>query len=240
MSCFGRTIAISQSNYIPWKGYFDLIARVDEFVLYDDAQFTRRDWRNRNQIKTAHGPQWLTIPLETKGNYLEAIKHMRVSDPEWAGRHWKAIRLGYARAPYFDLFAPSIEAMYQAASREKMLSTINHLFLRGLCDLLGIRTPLKWSMDCKIVDGKNERLISLCQQLGATHYLSGPAARSYVDEAAFQAAGIAVKWMDYSHYKPYEQQFGAFIHGVSVLDVLFNCGPHAPDFVWKGPPVNEP
>ena len=229
-----KRIAISQSNYIPWKGYFDMIARVDEFILYDDMQFTRRDWRNRNQIKTAQGLHWLTIPVISKGNYFEAIKNIQISDPSWAEQHWKTIRLSYGRAPHFAEFAPAIEAMYEAAGKEERLSQVNYLFLSGFCGLLGITTPLKWSMDYEIVDGKNERLISLCQQAGATHYLSGPAAKDYADEAAFNAVGVAVEWMDYSCYPAYEQRFGGeFAHGVSVLDVLFNCGPQSPEMVWK-------
>jgi hypothetical protein len=228
-----KRLAISQSNYIPWKGYFDTIARVDEFVLYDDMQFTRRDWRNRNQIKTAQGPLWLSIPVQSKGNYFEPIKNIRISDPSWAAQHWKTIRLNYSRAPFFAEYGPQIEALYEAAGKLERLSEVNYLFLRNLCDLLGITTPLTWSMDYEVGEGKNERLISICQQAGATHYLSGPAAKDYVDESAFQAAGVQVEWMDYSHYREYEQRFGEFVHGLSVLDVIFNCGQEAPNFVWK-------
>jgi hypothetical protein len=228
-----KRIAVSQSNYIPWKGYFDMIARVDEFVLYDDMQFTRRDWRNRNQIKTAQGLHWLTIPVQSKGNYIEAVKNIRVLDQGWAENHWKTIRFNYARAPHFEEYSPRILSLYHAAAQEEMLSRINHVFLFGLCQLLQITTPLKWSADYDIVEGRNERLISICRQAGAANYLSGPAAQKYVDEMAFRTAGVRVEWMDYSWYPVYEQRFGEFIHGVSVLDVIFNCGQKAADYVWK-------
>jgi hypothetical protein len=228
-----KRLAISQSNYIPWKGYFDMIARVDEFVLFDDMQFTRRDWRNRNQIKTAQGLHWLTIPVQSKGNYFEPIKNIRVSEPGWAAQHWKTIRLNYAKAPYFADYAPQVEAWYEQAGKLELLSAVNHLFIQGICGVLGIETKLSWSMDYQIVDGKNERLISICQEAGATNYLSGPAAKDYVDEPVFQQAGVQVEWMDYSRYPVYEQRHGEFAHGVSVLDVIFNCGPAAPDFVWR-------
>jgi hypothetical protein len=228
-----KRIAISQSNYIPWKGYFDMIARVDEFVLYDDMQFTRRDWRNRNQIKTAQGLHWLTIPVQSKGNYFEAIKNVRISDQGWAEQHWKTIRHNYSRAPHFEEYGPKIASLYQAAAQEEMLSRINHVFLLGLCQLLHITTPLKWSMEYESVEGKNERLISICRQAGAAVYLSGPAAKEYVDETAFRTAGVQVEWMDYAWYPVYEQRFDGFTHGVSVLDVIFNCGQKAADYVWK-------
>jgi len=230
-----KTVAISQSNYIPWKGYFDLISRVDEFILYDDMQFTRRDWRNRNQIKTQSGLLWLTVPVQSKGNYFEAIKNIHVSDPGWAEQHWKTVRASYARAPHFAAISPVIESMYEAAAKEEMLSRVNMVFLQGICEILGITTRLSWSMDYQIVEGKNERLISLCQQAGASRYISGPAAKSYADPTQFESAGLSLEWMDYSSYPPYEQRFGDFVHGVTILDVLFNCGPSAADMIWKHP-----
>jgi WbqC-like protein family len=228
-----KRIAISQSNYIPWKGYFDMIARVDEFVLYDDMQFTRRDWRNRNQIKTAQGLHWLTIPVQTKGHYFDAIKNIQVSDRDWAEKHWKTMHLSYARAPHFEEYGPKIASLYEAAAQETMLSRINHLFLLGLCQILQITTPLNWSMDYDLVGGKNERLINICRQAGATKYLSGPAAKDYLEEGAFWTAGLQVEWMDYRWYPVYDQRFGEFVHGVSVLDVIFNCGQKAAEYVWK-------
>lgn len=210
-----------------------MIASVDEFILYDDMQFTRRDWRNRNQIKTAQGLTWLTIPVMNKGNYSEAIKNIRISDHSWADSHWKSIRLSYSRAPHFDLFAQEIESLYARAASIQLLSEVNYLFLGELCRMLGIKTSMTWSMNYNVDGGKSERLINICKQAGATCYLSGPAAKSYLDEAAFEQAGISVEWMDYSNYAPYPQRFGDFAHGVSVIDVLFNCGHKAPDFVWK-------
>ncbi len=211
-----------------------MIARVDEFILYDDVQFTRRDWRNRNLIKTPHGVRWLTIPVTNKGNYFESIKNIRISEPSWAEQHWRALQLSYRRAPHFAQFAPVIGSMYEAAGKEELLSRVNFLFISGLCELLGINTPLKWSMDYETVSGRNERLISLCRQSNATNYLSGPAAKHYADEAAFNSVGVTLEWMDYSLYPVYEQRFGGeFVHGVSVLDVIFNCGADSPRMVWK-------
>jgi hypothetical protein len=223
-----KKVAILQSNYIPWKGYFDVIASVDEFILYDDMQYTRRDWRNRNLIKTEQGLLWLTIPVQSKGNYFEPIKNIRISDHNWANQHWKSICHNYKRAPFFAEFSPQIESLYQNAAKLERLSDVNYLFIKSFCDLLGLTTMLSWSMDYEVQQGKNESLISICRQSNATHYLSGPAAKDYINESLFQSAGVHLEWMDYSGYPEYEQRFGDFIHGVSVIDVIFNCGlnPH--------------
>jgi hypothetical protein len=226
-----KTIAISQSNYIPWKGYFDMIARVDEFVLYDDVQFTRRDWRTRNQIKTAQGLKWLTIPVQSKGNYHAKINTIRVADKNWAAEHWQSLRHSYTRAPFFKDYAPAVEELYQSAAQEDLLSKVNYVLIEGLCRLLGVKTKLSWSMEFQLEEGKNERLISICLQAGATRYLSGPAAKSYVDESQFRERGIEILWMDYSGYPEYPQLFGDFEHAVSVLDVLFNTGPSAAYYI---------
>jgi len=168
-------MAIVQSSYIPWKGYFDLIRAVDEFVLFDDVQFTRRDWRNRNRIKTPHGPQWLTIPVNSKGNYREAIRSITVSDPEWGVRHWRTLKANYAAAPYFSQFAARFEQLYCDCT-DSHLSVINYKWIALLCNILGIRTKLTWSADYALDPGPTERLIGICRQAGADTYVSGPSA----------------------------------------------------------------
>jgi len=219
-------IAILQSSYIPWKGYFDLIRSVDEFVLFDDVQYTRRDWRNRNRIKTPHGPQWLTIPVNSKGHYLDPIKTITVSDPSWPARHWRAIAASYARAPYFTCFADRFERLY-GDCRDTHLSAINYRWISALCDLLGIRTRLSWSMDYELAAGKTERLVGVCRQAGADTYISGPGARAYIDPALFEAANVKLVYFDYSGYPEYPQLYPPFDHHVTVLDLIFNVGPDA-------------
>jgi hypothetical protein len=215
-----------QSSYIPWKGYFDMMQRVDEFILYDDAQYTRRDWRNRNQIKTKDGLLWLTIPVEVKGRYDQPIKDVRISDVRWGDRHFKTIAAAYARAPYFHDYRDALEALYRGAASAR-LSDVNRRFLEGIANLLGIPTQLSWSMDSQLPQGRVERLIGLCQQAGATTYVSGPSARGYLDAAVFAAAGIELAYMDYTGYPEYAQLYPPFTHQVSVLDLLVNAGPAA-------------
>jgi hypothetical protein len=229
-----KRIAIVQSNYIPWKGYFDMIRRVDEFILFDDMQYTRRDWRNRNRIKTPSGVQWLTIPVQVKGKYFQAINETRVDGSAWAREHWRTLAHNYGRAPYFKEYAPALEHLYMTLG-EEFLSRINYLFLRHVCDLLGIKTAITWSTDYRPTEGKTERLISLCKQAGATEYLSGPAARCYIQEELFVREGIGLSYMDYTGYPEYRQLFPPFEHAVTVLDLLFNEGPDARKYMLAAP-----
>ncbi len=222
----GKTVAIVQSCYVPWKGYFDLIQSADAFVLYDDVQYTRRDWRNRNRIKTSNGARWLTIPVNVKGRYHQRICDVTVSDANWPLHHWESIRHAYARAPYFDHYAAELEALYRDCD-ESFLSGINASFLRTICDWLGIRTPLIGSDTFELPSDRQDRLIAICRQLDATHYLSGPNAKTYIDETRFNDAGIEVVWIDYSGYPEYTQLYPPFVHEVSVLDLLMNAGPDA-------------
>jgi len=161
-----KRVAILQSNYIPWKGYFDLIDRVDEFILYDDRQYTRRDWRNHNLIKTPAGPRWLTIPVEVKGRYHQRIDETVVSDPAWAAGHWSAIRSSYAKSACFGYALEHLAPLYQTA--ETRLSRINHSFLVAICRLLGITSRISWSTDSPVEGDRTERLVAICRAAGAS------------------------------------------------------------------------
>jgi len=217
-----KKVAIVQSNYIPWKGYFDMIASVDEFIIYDDMQFTRRDWRNRNLIKTPQGMQWLTVPVQVKGKYSQAIRETALQNNDWAESHWRSLSLNYTRAAHFSTMRERIEPLYQA--RFNTISELNRYFLEAICDILAIGTPITNCWDYRLIEGKSERLADLCTQAGGTIYVSGPAARDYLDETVFAQRNVAVEWFDYTHYPEYPQLWGEFVHGVSILDLLFNCG----------------
>lgn len=225
-----KVVAIVQSNYIPWKGYFDMVNLVDEFVIYDDVQYTRRDWRNRNKIKTPHGPLWLTLPVDSKGKYLQAVKDTVITDDAWRTQHWKSIVHSYARARGFRVYAERLEALYQS-SRERSLSVVNHRFLVDICGWLGIETPVSWSSQYHLEDDRTGRLVGICRQAGASTYLSGPAARAYMDESQFAAAGIEVRYMNYDAYREYPQLYPPFQHDVSIIDLLMNTGEDAPQFL---------
>lgn len=222
-----KRVGMVQSSYVPWKGFFDLIDRCDEFLLLDEAQYTRRDWRNRNKIKTAAGVQWLTIPVVVKGRYHQRIDEVEISDRDWARTHLRTILQAYASAPYLEPHRPWLEDAYGRAGELERLSDVNRLFLTEACERLGIRTTIRWSTDYESRGTKTERLASLCEAAGATEYLSGPSARVYLDEERFAAAGIAVSYMDYAGYLEYSQPHPPFEHGVSVLDLLLCTGPDA-------------
>jgi len=224
-----KRVAIVQSNYIPWKGYFDLIDHVDEFVLFDTADYTVRDWRNRNQIKTATGPIWLSIPVLTKGRRGQAIQDVVVSSHDWASTHLESLRHAYRKAPCFDRYLPLLEALYAEAATIDHLSAINRLFLERLGAELAIDTPLTDARDYP-PDGPLDptgRLVQICLAAGGTHYVSGPAARAYIDGAQFDAAGVQLEYFAYDGYTEYPQLFGDFVHAVSVLDPLLMLGPDA-------------
>jgi hypothetical protein len=225
-----KSVAIVQSSYIPWKGYFDLIRAADEFILLDDVQFTKRDWRSRNRIKTKDGLLWLSIPVHSKGRYEQRILDVTISDPSWSERHWRTIHSAYARTPFFETCSPPLRALYENPVSDR-LSEVNRSLIDAMCGVLGITTPITWSSEYHPREGRNDRLIDLCVKAGATDYLSGPSARGYIDEAAFAKAGVSVHFVDYSGYAEYPQPFPPFEHAVSALDLIFCTGPQAADYL---------
>lgn len=222
-----KKIAIVQSNYIPWKGYFDMIASVDEFILFDDMQYTRRDWRNRNKIKTRDGLKWLTVPVKVKGKYLQTIRETEIDGEDWLKKHWMAICQNYQKAEYFDEVVSILEPLYMSCKYDR-LSALNRTFLEAVCNYLGIETKISNSWDYGLADGKTERLIDLALQAGGTEYVSGPAARGYLEEHLFADVGLTLTWFNYDDYPEYPQLWDGFEHGVTILDLLFNCGKQSP------------
>ncbi len=225
-----KKVAILQSNYIPWKGYFDLIASVDEFILYDDMQYTRRDWRNRNLIKTPNGLQWLTAPVKVKGKFHQTIRETELDGNEWVEKHWKALANNYRRAACYAEIAVLLEPHYSSPVPTH-LSVLNRALIERICAYLGITTKISNSWDYTLIDGKSERLADLCLQAGGTEYVSGPAAKDYIEERCFAERQIALTWFEYANYPEYPQLWGDFMHGVTILDLLFNCGKEAPRYM---------
>jgi hypothetical protein len=223
-------IAVIQSCYIPWKGFFDLIGRCDEYVIYDGVQYVKRHWHNRNRIKTANGLEWLTIPVVTKGRFEQPIDQVEIEKP-WAEKHWRALELAYKRAPFFEPFAPTVKNWYERADSEVRLTDVNDIFLRGIAGLLGLGTRIVRHNDYPAEGAKTERLLAIARAAGADRYLSGPSAREYLDESLFTAAGITPEWMSYQGYREYPQLHGGFEHAVTALDLLFNTGPDAPRYL---------
>lgn len=225
-----KKIAILQSNYIPWKGYFDLIASVDEFIIYDEMQYTKNDWRNRNKIKTKNGVEWITIPVMIDSLH-QKINQTQIFDPRWVKKHKATIQTNYAKAKCFEQTKDFIFGLYEKAESEKYLSKVNCIFIEEICKYLEIKTKISLSTDYNLIEGKTERLVDLCLQTKATHYLSGPAAKDYLVEKLFDEKNVSLEWMDYSDYKEHSQLHPPFEHGVSILDLIFNEGKKSREFL---------
>ncbi|QIM48066.1 WbqC family protein [Pusillimonas sp. DMV24BSW_D] len=229
-----KRIAIIQSNYLPWRGYFDMIAYVDEFIIYDDMQFTKNDWRNRNKIKTPQGEKWISIPVGQ--NINRRIRDVELTDTSWQRKHWQSMELNYRRAPFFPDIAALLKPVY-IDQKHLTLSSLNRKLIEVVCSYLEIRTIISNSWDYTLTNGKTERLIDLCTQTGATEYVSGPAAKDYLDQKAFAENNIQLTWFDYTGYPEYPQLWGDYTPSVSIIDLLFNCGKRAA-FYMKFAPRN--
>ncbi|MHB0976046.1 MAG: WbqC family protein [Candidatus Aquicultorales bacterium] len=223
-------VAVIQSNYIPWKGYFDIIHDADVFVFYDDVSYTKNDWRNRNKIKTTNGSTWLTIPTGDKINRL--ICEVALNDTLWANKHWKSICQYYSKAPYFKHFKPFFEEIYMG-TRWLSLSQLNQFLIRSIAhDFLGITTVFKDSREFSVNGTNLERLLDLLTKAKAETYISGPSARAYIDKKQFENKRINLIYKDYSSYPKYPQFHPPFDHYVTILDLLFHTGPDAPYYIW--------
>jgi hypothetical protein len=216
-------VGIIQSAYVPWRGYFDFIRSVDVFVLFDDIAISRPPgWRVRNRVKLPEGVRWLTVPLDgLRGQPpIDAVTTMPLES--WMPSHLGLLRRSFARAP----FADDAIGLWQGAlgQASTSLSDLNHRLIGSICDYLGIKTTLRQARPLGATGHKSERLLSVLQALGATSYLSGPAAQSYLDVQRFADAGIDVLYKTYD-YPPYPQSWGPFVGEVTVLDLIAHLGP---------------
>ena len=223
-------VAILQSSYIPWKGYFDIAHEVDTFVFYDDVQFTHRDWRSRNKVKTASGAEWLSVPVG--GTRERLICEVELPDARWQARHWRTLQQAYGRTPHFERYRGYFEHVYLGTTWTHLAELNQSMTKHIATEFLGLRTRFEDSRHYAAQGHKLDRLVDLASKAGATHYLSGPSARSYIDPARFAQAGIELLWKDYGGYPEYPQRFAPFVHQVTVLDLLFNVGPEAQHFIW--------
>jgi hypothetical protein len=233
-----RTVVVTQSNYIPWRGWFDMLRQADALVLLDTVQFTRRDWRNRNRIKTPQGPLWLTIPVEAKGRFSQPVDETRITSPTWVEEHLRSIAMAYARAPAMAEVFPWFESLMRGVAAEPLLSRVNEHLIRGICARLGLNLPILRDADLipretLVALDPSERLAALTEAAHGTRYISGPAAQAYMDMAPFTRRGIEVAWMDYSGYPEYRQLWGAFEPSLSVVDLLLNMGAEAPRYLGR-------
>lgn len=231
-----KSALISQSNYIPWSGFFSLIFKSQEYILLDDVQFTRRDWRNRNKIKIGEKSHWLSIPLNNKGQYANSrILDMKIWDENWTSSHLAKIDNAYRYAPYWQESKPEIHRIYNEARKLETLTSVNYYFLNEFCKLLKIECRLSQSTEhytLAQLDSFNpsERLVKLVQATNSQIYLTGPSAKNYIDLALFDQAGIEVLFADYEKLLTYPQGGSSFSKYVSIIDLIANVGFEAAPF----------
>ena len=224
-----KSVGIIQSNYIPWRGYFDFIKSVDLFVVFDCLQYTTFDWRNRNQIKTDKGLHWLSVPVDASRSRGDIILNTKIKyNTPWVEDQMKWLRLAYGKAPFFDLyFSPFVELLN---SKFTTISQLNCALIRWINKILEIPTEIKMSTDLNPQGTKTDRLIDILRKVGATKYVSGPNAKPYMDVEKFKKENISLEYKSYS-YREYPQLHGPFNGTVTVLDLLFNCGPEAKNHI---------
>lgn len=221
-------VAVLQSNYLPWKGYFDLIKQVDKVIFYDDVQFTKNDWRNRNKIKTTIGTEWLTVPVGKSIQRL--ICEVKIFDPKWQEKHVTAIVENYESARYFHVLKPLIEEILVNNIWES-LSDLNQFSIKLIANFLHCNTVFDDSRNYQLNGKSEERLLELLAKVNASEYFSGPAGKNYLKVENFESKGIQLRFADYSAYKEYEQLHTPFIHEVSVIDLIANTGLAAPTYI---------
>ncbi len=226
-----KKIAILQSNYLPWKGVFDMMHQVDVFVFEDDVQYTKQDWRNRNKVLTPNGTKWITVPVKKGNDTSQLICDIEIANNEnWQTKHINMFKNYYRKAPYFQDYEWILEGIY-VNNKWIKLSELNIYVNKLIAKLLDINVKFQYSTELNIKNKKDDRIINICEKLNATHYLSGPAAKDYIVPEKFEKAGIELEYIKYE-YPKYKQLYEPFNHYVTILDLLFNCGPDAPYYIW--------
>ena len=224
---------ILQPSYIPWRGFFHQIQKADVFVFYDDVQFDRHGWRNRNRIKTPQGGKWLTIPVHSQGHLIEhtPIHEIEVCwNDDWSRKHGLTLQQHYGRAPCFERYRELLERVY--SRRDALLADFTIDLTIQIASELGLHhTRFVRSSTLGVTGVKTDRLLNILAKVKATHYISGPSARAYIEADKFAAAGITLEYMTYD-YPEYPQLYPPFDPQVSILDLLFMTGPDAPRYIW--------
>ncbi len=226
-----KKIAILQSNYIPWKGVFDMINQVDTFVFLEDVQYTTRDWRNRNRILTENGAKWITVPIKNKERRQQLICEAEININEnWQKKHLNSFNVHYSKSPFYKDYRWILDDLYQSKKWNK-ISDFNIYAIKLISKVLKIKIEFKNSTELHTIGCKDDKLIDICKSLNATHYLSGPAAQNYIMPEKFEKANIQLEYMKYE-YPRYNQLYEPFNHYVTILDLIFNCGQDAPYYIW--------
>jgi len=223
-------VIITQPNYIPWKGYFSPMIKADYLVLYDDVQYTKHDWRNRNYLISDKGPELLTIPVKTKGILNQKIYEAKISDNRWNIKHLKFIKYNYSKTFFFKNYFEIFEDIY-LNTKTDLISEVNYIFTKKIIELLNIKIKILKSSELNIFGDRNQRLINICKHLNCETYLAAPNSKCYLNENLFTKNDLKIKYHNYSNFKEYEQNWDGFEHKVSILDMFFNLGNKTIDYL---------
>ena len=221
-------VAIHQPQYLPWLGYFGKMLQADIFCYLDTVQYKKNEWQNRNRIKTAQGWQWLTVPVTYR--YPRKIGEVGIDNTtDWARKHLRALQTNYRRAPFFESHFPAIEAVL--SRRWETISTLNLSLIDCIRGMLGIdRKPAVCASAINASTEPTERLIDICRSLGADTYLAGAGANAYMDAARFERSGLRLRVQAFEH-PVYPQRFNGFTPQLSIVDLIFNCGPESAEVI---------
>jgi hypothetical protein len=227
-----KTVVILQSGYLPWLGFFSQLYRSDIFVLYDDVQYTRRDWRNRNKVLSGQGPIWLTVPVHQKGLFHQPINETQISnETDWRAKHLASIKRNYSKTPYFEKY---YQMLNQVLSCEwEGLSDLNLSLIEMIAEDMGLKNKIVRSSELGVEGCKSTRLLNICKHFGATHYLTGDMAQRYLDADLFEREQVEIVYHLYKH-PVYRQTGDEFVPFMSVIDLLFNEGPKSLEILTNG------
>jgi len=221
-----------QCVYLPWLGLFHKIALSDAYIYLDTVQYLKKDWNNRNKIKTIQGGIWLTVPVQTKGKFNQTLKEVQIDNSvNWRKKHWQSIRLNYSKAPYFNCYAGFFEEIYQ--HEWDYLNDLNKTILMFLLEELKIKVDFIDSDKLNLVGEKSDLVLDMCLKTKADTYIFGTLGKDYADVNKFNENGVKVIFQEYKHPE-YKQQFGKFEPYMSVIDLLFNCGNDSLDIIMSG------
>jgi hypothetical protein len=228
-----RTLAVLQPGYLPWLGFFDQLQRSDVFIFYDDVQYDKNGWRNRNRVKSVAGePHWLTVPVHVRSLEQQLLETEIDNRQPWARKHIGTIRQFYARAPHLNRYLQGLEELLLGNTWER-LCDLDIAAIKLICEWLGLKRDMMRSSELGIGGERSERLLNLCLHVGADCYLSGNAAKEYLDVEVFASHGVTIEWQNYQH-PIYSQQHGTFVPFLSALDLVLNCGENSASVIAQG------
>jgi len=226
-------VSVHQPHYLPWLGYFDKIAASDLFVLLDNVQYKKREYQNRNRIRTRQGVKWLTVPVATTGKYEQMTGEVEIeSGASWREKHLETLRHAYSSAPHFKRVFEELEELYMGREWAR-LAEINSAMLAWFMKEMEIETRVALESELGTGGLSTERIVNICRAVGADVYLSGSGGRDYMDEALFEKAGLKLEYQKYEH-PVYPQVHGGFEPFMGIVDLLFNAGKNAAQIVRSG------